>query len=104
MAVLLARFDVDVRARRCVLGVVLDQVVEQLFEQHRIGADQGRCSIEARAHVVAFESPGEAMQCRTDHFLDRDPLGARPMMLGFDARHVEHVADQLRELRGFVDD
>ena len=98
------RTDDDAAAAGRVLGGVLEQVEQQLLEQHRVRVDQRRCVVEARLDHVVGQQALQPLQCGADDFLQRDPFRLRDRWSGFQPRHVEHVGNQLGHLRRLIDD
>ena len=95
---------VDRRVRGGVLDCVLEEVDDDLFDEHGIHRNQRCFDRNVRLYQPSAQTFGEAAQRRSDHLVD----GLVPLLdldrSRFEPRHGEHVGDEPFEALGLLDD
>src|SRR5690349_11928274 len=85
--------DRDERAGRRVLRSVLQQVDEQLLDQHAIDMQQRQLRIETRLHTMIRQLSFATLDSGSDEFLGRIPLSIQLDAAAVQSSHFEKVAD-----------
>jgi hypothetical protein len=99
-----SRGDLDRRARRRVAHGVLEQVDEDLLDEHPVHEQHGQVGRQARGHGVVDEPRADRAQRRAHDLLQRLPLAPGHERARLEARHVEQVAHEAGEAVGLVVD
>ena len=88
---------VDAAAARRELDRVREQVPDHLLQPVRVAGDRAGVRIELISSVMPFARPPGGPRRRAASITAPRSTGAvEPQLAGDDARHVEHVLDQLR--------
>src|SRR3989442_10687012 len=93
-AVRRGRDDSDRTLGRGVLDRVVEEVHEDLLDEHVVDRHQRQIGRDVRRDAPVRESLAEATQRRTDHLLERMPFLAELERAGLEPCHLEQVLDE----------
>src|SRR5437667_724364 len=103
-AVRRGRDDSDRALGRGVLERVVEEVHENLLDEHVVDRHQRQIGRDADGDAPAPEALGESPERGADHLLERVPVTAELERAGLEPRHLEQVLDETVEALGFVTD
>ena len=94
--------DRNGRARRRVLGGVVEQVDQHLLEQHHVEVEHGQVGLEVDRDAVLRQRRGRPLQGRADDLAEVDGLPVEHDPARFETGHVEQVGDEPAQALGLV--
>jgi hypothetical protein len=91
--------DLDRSSRRGVARGVVEQVDEDVFEQHGIDVEQRQIGGKVGRHGALIELPIDVVERATDDLVQRDPVATELESARLETDHVQQVGDEPLEAR-----
>src|SRR5436190_5054542 len=100
--ILAPRSYLDAAFSRRVFGGVVEQIEQHLLEQYGVEPEHRQIVGDVQLHVMAPEHAAGPPQRRAEDFADVEEVELEVDCAGFEAGHVEQIADEAVETLGLI--